>query len=132
MVDFHIQQKLIYPELSYLITGICFDIHNSAGRFCREKQYADLFEARLKELKLPYKRELRIGKSGNIIDFIIDGKIIVEFKAKTVIVKEDYFQLQRYLQASGQKLGLLINFHSNFLKPIRVVRIDTSAKERFL
>lgn len=37
-------EKLIYPELSYLITGICFEAHNEKGRFARERQYADLLE----------------------------------------------------------------------------------------
>ena len=29
--------KLLYPELSYRITGLCYQVHNKLGRFCREK-----------------------------------------------------------------------------------------------
>ena len=73
--------KLIYPKLSYLIVGICFDVHNELGKFGKEKQYADLFEQKLKEAKILYKRELKIGESGNIVDFLI-GKKILRVKGK--------------------------------------------------
>lgn len=69
--------KLIYPELSYLLTGVCFDIHNQLGRFCREKQYADLMEKRLTELKILFKREYRHTSSGNVLDFLVDDKIVL-------------------------------------------------------
>ena len=55
--------KLIYPELSYLITGVCFDTQNTLGRFSRERQYGDSIEEKLIALNLSYKRELRIGES---------------------------------------------------------------------
>lgn len=124
-------EKLIYPELSYILTGIYFEVHNELGRYCREKQCCDAIEKKLKILKIPYIREFKIGASGNTVDFLIDGKIILEIKTKPFILKDDYFQVQRYLQASGIRLALLINFRNRYLKPIRIVRIDTKTKEKF-
>lgn|SRR3989344_4096060 len=123
--------KLIHPELSYLITGICFDVHNKLGRFAREKQYADEIENCLRDKKIKYVRENE-GSNGNRHDFIIEGKIILELKAKPYILKADYNQTQRYLQMTRKELCLLVNFRSRYLKPSRIVRIDTSAKNRFV
>jgi GxxExxY protein len=120
--------KLLYPELSYKIVGLLFNVHNNLGRFRNEKQYSDAIEQELKILKLPYKREFRLpesfkgeNNSRNIIDFIIDDKIILEVKAKRVILKDDYFQIKRYLTSSDYKLGLLVNFRSKYLSPKRIL-----------
>ena len=66
-------------------------------------------------------REKQIGNSGNIVDFLIENKIILELKAKRLITKEDYFQMQRYLQASGLEIGLIVNFRDSHIKPKRVL-----------
>ncbi|MBI3019822.1 MAG: GxxExxY protein [Parcubacteria group bacterium] len=118
--------KILYPELSYVLVGMCFSVHNEIGPYAREKQYGDCLEEKLKEAKIPYKRECAIGESGNIADFLVDDKVVIEIKAKRILVKEDYFQTQRYLQESGKKLGLLINFRNKYIRPSRVVRIDKS------
>ncbi len=124
--------KLIYPELSYLVVGVCFEAHNQLGRFAREKQYCDAIEQKLKSAHIPYRREYQIPHTGNTVDFLIDDKITLEVKAKRLILKEDFYQLQRYLQASAKKLGLIVNFRNRYLKPIRVIRIDTDARSRFV
>lgn len=116
--------KLIHPELSYVLTGVLFAAHNELGPYAREKQYGDLIEKKLKATNIPYKRELTIGDSNNIIDFLIDNKIILEIKAKRILIKEDYYQTQRYLQETKIKLALLVNFRNKYLKPTRIVRID--------
>ena len=130
--DTNKNKKLIHPELSYSITGICFEVHNKLGRYAREKQYGDLLEEKLKEIKIPYKREFKIEKTGNTVDFLIDNKIILELKVEPLILKQDYYQTQRYLQASNIKLALMVNFRNRYLKPIRILKIETDARNKFI
>ena len=75
-----------------------------------------------------YKRKRRLEKSfrgerngRNICDFIIENKIIIEFKAVKFISNEDYFQIKRYLSCPGLKLGILVNFRQKYLTPKRVI-----------
>lgn len=120
--------ELLYPQLSYRICGFCYEIHNTLGRFRNEKQYADAFEELLDKHQIKYKREIPLPQSfqgeaerRNIPDFIIEEKIVVDFKAKRIITKEDYFQMKRYLQSCEKKLGLIINFRQYYLAPKRVL-----------
>lgn len=117
-------EKVIFPELSYIINGILFSVHNELGRFAREKQYCDLLEKKFKEIKLVYKRELSIAGSGNILDFVVDNKIVLEIKFARFLTKDSYRQIQNYLQQTGLKLGFLVNFRSEYLKIVRVIKID--------
>ena len=119
---------IIYEQLSYTINGILFSTHNELGQFAREKQYGDVVERLLKEKELKYKRELIIGDSGNTADFIIENKLLLELKAKRLITKQDYFQTQRYLQETGLKLAILVNFRDKYIKPKRIVKIDNWTK----
>jgi len=120
-----IDEKVIYPELSYIITGILFAVHNELGQYAREKQYGDLIEKKFKEIRMPYKREVSISNSGNILDFIVENKIVLELKNTRTFTKENYRQIQNYLQQTNIKLGLLVNFRPKYLKPMRIIRIDS-------
>lgn len=119
--------KLIFPELSYKLTGIFFEIHNRLGRYCRERQYTDALEEILRDTKISYRREPEIiliapdSPAGNRPDFIVDNKVIIDIKAKRFIIKEDYYQMLRYLESAKMKLGFIVNFRSRYLKPKRVV-----------
>ena len=120
--------SLIYRDLSYKITGLLFEVHNELGRYRNEKQYADKFEEILKREKIKYLREYWIPqsfagerKNRNRVDFIIEDRIIIDFKAKTIITKEDYFQMQRYLITLKKRLGIIVNFRRKYLKPKRIV-----------
>ncbi|OGE81436.1 MAG: hypothetical protein A3H72_01205 [Candidatus Doudnabacteria bacterium RIFCSPLOWO2_02_FULL_48_8] len=122
--------KIVEAKLSYKISGLCFRVAKELGRFCREKQYGDRFEELLKEEKWEYEREFEISKlnknspRGNKVDFFVERKIFVDFKAKTFITKEDYIQMQRYLKAANLELGLIVNFRGSFIKPKRVLNPD--------
>lgn len=121
-------KEIIYPELSYKICGLCFKVHNKLGSYRNEKQYADSLEESLKENNIYYEREFRLPSSfkgeregRNIPDFVIENKIIVDLKAKPIILKEDYFQMQRYLISYNKKLGIIMNFRQRYLRPKRIV-----------
>jgi GxxExxY protein len=125
------ENKVIYKELSYKITGLLFKTHQELGMYRNEKQYSDYFEELLKKENIKYEREYRFedinygqNKIRCVCDFIIDGKIILEFKAKNFITKEDYFQAKRYLTTLNLKLALIINFRQKRLAPKRVLNKD--------
>jgi len=124
-------KEIIYKDLSYRIVGLCFKTHNELGRFKNEKQYADYFEQLLISDRIEYKREFNLppsfegeNKIRNKVDFIIEDKIIADFKTKTIITKEDYFQMLRYLTSANAKLGLIINFRQKYLKIKRIVNSE--------
>jgi len=123
--------KIIYKELSFIINGLLFEVHNELGRYCNEKQCGDLFEKKLIDNKIKYQREILLpisfegeNNGRNKIDFIIDEKIIVELKCERFTKKEFYYQLRRYLKAYDKKLGILVNFRDQYLKPKRVINSE--------
>ena len=126
------KEEIFFPELSYTINGVCFSVHNEVGPYAKEKQYADVVESKLRETGICFVREFRIGNTGNVVDFLIDDKIILELKAKRLLTKDDYYQVQRYLQETNIKLGLLVNFRNKYIRPARIIRIDTSNRIKFL
>ena len=114
--------KVLHPDLSYKIVGLCFEVHNELGQYAREKQYADLLEKKLKNQNLKYSRELVIGDSGNVADFLVENKVVLELKTKRLVGRSEYRQIQNYLQQSKLDLGLLVNFNDKFLRPKRILR----------
>lgn len=126
--------QLVYPKESYSITGVLYATHNELGRSCNEKQYCDKIQDHFKVLGIKFEREKVLPPSfeaetpgRNRVDFVVEGKIAVEAKANRVLTREDYYQLKRYLQASGLKLGLLVNFRDKYIRPKRV--LNSLAKE---
>jgi len=136
MTNVQIQQrgikagKVVYPDLSYQLTGILFATHNDLGRFCNEKQYGDRVEKYLVENNIGYEREKVLpvsfdgeGIGRNKADFLIEDKVILELKAKRIISREDYYQTKRYLVALNKELGILVNFQQRYLAPKRILNV---------
>lgn len=92
-----------------------------------KKIYADLFEEILKKKNISYEREkylpLKIeGKTiiKKYVDFIIEGKIIIEIKQGEDNYRKVCRQLFEYLKANNLKLGLIIRFTKNGVKVKRI------------
>lgn len=116
--------KIIEEKLSYSIVGILYDIHNSYGRYCTERQYADILVKKLNEKSINFKREFPIvvaEKKSSFADFIIEDKLLLELKAQPLLTRKDYYQVKKYLELLDFELGLLVNFRSKHLNPKRIL-----------
>jgi len=50
--------ELVYPELSYQIIRVLFDVFTNLGPGHKENQYQKAIEIALKDLKIKHKREV--------------------------------------------------------------------------
>lgn len=123
--------KVIYPELSYKIVGVLYKIHRELGSRYQEKYYQRAAAIAFDQEGLKYQREIKvdlkfddkiIGKY--ILDFLVEEKVVVEFKTVGRLSKEDIRQVLAYLKAKNLKLGILVNFRSTSLEYIRILNSD--------
>jgi len=80
--------KVIYRELSYRVVQAAFEVHNTLGPGFVESVYEEALAHELETQGIPFKRqkEVTVYYKGHIVgthrlDFIVDGKIVLELKA---------------------------------------------------
>src|SRR4030042_2691293 len=113
------RDDLIYPELSYEIVGILFEVYNELGCGYQEKYYQKAIAELLKKRNLSFKEQVftpikfQEGKIGNyFLDFLIEEKIVLEIKRGEGFATTNIMQVNCYLKTTGLKLGILANFTS--------------------
>ncbi len=110
--------KILYKEESYAIIGACFNVYKEKGNGFLEGVYQECLEIEFSFRNIPYEtqKNLQLKYRDQILkqtykpDFFCYDKIIVEIKALSKIVDEHRAQILNYLNGSGFKLGLLVNF----------------------
>jgi len=111
-------KEIIYKEECFRIIGACFEVYNSMGCGFLEPVYQECLKIEMEDQKIPHveQKELKISYKKRKLrktykaDFICFGKIIVELKTVSALTDEHRAQVLNYLNATGMKLGLLINF----------------------
>ena len=124
-------EKVIYPELSYKIIGLAFEVFNSTGYGMNEKYYQKAFAVALEKEKINFARELFVQltfkdkKIGSyFLDFLIDDKIIVELKTRFRLGYIHVKQVISYLKTTGHKLAILVYFTHDGVKYRRILNAD--------
>lgn len=109
--------KVIEKELSYKIVGILFEVHTKLGDSYQEKYYQRAVEKLLIRDKIKYEKELKIDLTIDeekigiyFLDFLIEGRVVLELKAKYKLHPNDFKQVMAYLKRTGKELGILANF----------------------
>ena len=122
------KKEIIFPELSYKIIGIAYKVFNSLQYGHQEKYYQRAFELELKKEKIKYEKEKEVAlnydgsKIGKyFLDFLVEGKIIVELKVLSVYRYKNIRQVLEYLKETNKKLAILIYFTQEGVKYRRVI-----------
>jgi len=122
------KQDLIYPELSYKLVGLAYNVFNELGHGHLEKIYQKAYAKELKEAGIVFKeqapyqviyKEEVIGN--NYLDFLIEEKVIIELKRSDFYSKKYIDQVSNYIKVSNLKLAILINFTTNGVRIKRIV-----------
>lgn len=109
---------IIFKDECYRINGACFEVYKEKACGFLEDVYQECLEIEFELQENPFTAQQPLGleykgrklRKSYIPDFICFGKIIGEIKAVKDVSDEHRLQLQNHLKATGQKLGLLINF----------------------
>lgn len=122
------RKDLLYPELSYKIVGVLFDVFNSLGYHYQEKYYQRAISQVFNDLGVIYREqvytpiEFRGRNIGNyLFDFLIDNKIILEIKRGDKFSRNDIIQTLAYLKRSGLSLAILARFSSRGIQYKRIL-----------
>lgn len=125
----------LYEDESYLIRGACFEVWKEFKGMFKESVIDKALVVAFEEQGLKVESQKRIDiffkdkKVGAYVpDKIINGKILIELKAKTFLTKQDVEQFWKYLKGSNYKLGFLINFSPTKLVIKRII-YDTARQK---
>lgn len=121
--------ELLYKELAYAIVGAAMEVHNQLGPGFLEVVYrkALIYELTLRGILVEEEKPLPVYYKGQLVgeyrsDIVVDGKIILEIKAVSALIKAHDGQAIHYLTATGLRLAILINFGSSSLQSRRIVK----------
>lgn len=106
-------------EITESIIGCAIKVHRSLGPGLLESAYEECMDYELRKTSLKIERqkplplmyeEVRLD-CGYRLDFMANGKVIIEIKSIEALNDIHLAQILTYLRLSACKVGLLINFN---------------------
>ncbi|MDR1283593.1 MAG: GxxExxY protein [Opitutaceae bacterium] len=112
------EKDIVLANESYRIIGTCFEVYKEKGCGFLEAVFQECMEMELELQGIPFEAQkvLPLSYKGRPLkqtykaDIVCFDKVLVELKAVSEITNEHRAQVINYLNATGLKLGLLVNF----------------------
>ncbi len=111
------RNDLIYPDLSFKINGVLFQVSNQLGGGHKESYYQKATAIALKQAGLKFNEQVYvpvkfhnklIGKY--FLDFLIEDKIVLELKRDKFVPHSIISQTKQYTEVLNKKLALIACF----------------------
>lgn len=112
------RDEFLYKDETYRLIGAAFEVYNEKGCGFLEPVYHECLELELEMQGVPFdsQKSVPLSYKGRPLkktyepDFVCYGKIVVEIKAVSQLTDEHRAQVINYLNATGFRVALLINF----------------------
>lgn len=122
--------KLKHKEITEKVIGAAYEVHSFLGNGFQEVIYQRALAWEFGQAGLSFEREINqqifyknlekpIGTRR--VDFVVNGKVLVEIKAVKELEDVHLAQILNYLKAYKMEVGLLINFGSKSMTFKRLV-----------
>jgi len=121
--------RFLLKEETRTIIGCAFEALNSIGHGFYEKVYENALVVDFNLLKIPYSQQRRfdILYKQTVVGFFVPDliaydQVIVDCKTIDRITEEERGKMINYLQVTGLRVGLILNFKHPKLEFERIVR----------
>jgi len=125
---------IVEKELSYLIMQAAYEVHNALGPGFPESLYEEAMNRELtsRGVKLERQKKVVVNFKGKplgefVLDNVVNGLVILEYKAVSEIARIHEQQALSYLKATGLELAIVINFGAERVQSSRVVNTKGKA-----
>lgn len=112
-------------QIAAEVVDCCIEIHRTLGPGLFESVYERILKHELE------KRGLTVGRQVSIpvvwdglqiddafrADLLVEGRVLLELKSLDVVPKIAFKQVTTYLKVADLRLGLLLNFGGELMKP---------------
>ena len=119
-------------EITDRVIGAAIQVHKTLGPGFLESIYEEALATEFDYLQIAYERQKTIcleyrGKpiGEHRLDFLVEGKVVVELKAIQAIEDIHFAIVRSYLKATGLQSALLLNFAAMPLTIRRVGREES-------
>ena len=120
----HVAMNMTENEIAKEVVDLCFRIHKQYGPGLFESVYEEIFDFEMSRKFIQYSRQYPVPLIHDSVmldvgfraDFLIENKVILEFKSIEHLAPVHLKQVRTYLKLTGCKLGLLINFNVELIK----------------
>jgi len=115
---------MIQDSLTRKVIGCAIEVHRELGPGLLESAYEQALAYELTRVGLPFEKQKGVPISykevklecAYRVDFLIDGKLIVEIKSVERLTGLHEAQILTYMKLAGISTGLLINFNVKLVK----------------
>ena len=120
--------ELKYADITEKIIGCAMKVHSKIGLGYPEIIYARCLAIEFDRIGLRYEKEKSLSVyydefivGTRRVDFMVEGKIVVELKALADLTNKEFVQSLNYLESHHQEIALLINFGAKSLQFKRII-----------